>query len=99
MIKRLNEFNEYGDRSSILFDKFYKKILLFRDLLIDLEHDRKIEKYYFIYAIDLKFKQGLNSLVKVSFSINEDNLESKIGFFIKLLLKREENIKNSLYKT
>jgi hypothetical protein len=98
MIKRLNEFNETEDRSSILFDKFYKKVELFRDLLIDLEHDRKIEKYYFYYAIDLKFKQGINSLVKTSFSINEDNLKDKISSFINLILLREKNITNNNFK-
>jgi hypothetical protein len=98
MIKRLNEFNETEDRSSILFDKFYKKVELFRDLLIDLEHDRKIEKYYFYYAIDLKFKQGINSLIKTSFSINEDNLKDKISSFINLILLREKNITGNNFK-
>lgn len=97
MIKRLNEFNKTEDRSSILFDKLYKKVELFRDLLIDLEHDRKIEKYYFYYEIDLKFKQGINYIVKNSFSINEDSLRDKISSFINLILLREKNIKDSQY--
>jgi hypothetical protein len=104
MIKRLNEFSETEDRSSILFDKFYKKVELFRDLLIDLEHDRKVEKYYFYYSIDGKYRlYSLSNLweLKTTFTPNEENLEQKIIFFIKLILKSESNVKASknVYKT
>jgi hypothetical protein len=94
MIKRLNQFIKESkeDRDKILFDKLDEKFTFFRDLLIDLEHDGKIENYYFYYACDLKYKLGMNSLLKTRFNIKEDNIKNKIEFFIKLILKTESNV-------